>query len=312
VPTQRILAVIAAAATPFLLGAACTKESKESKSKVDTGAIDASDRAGSGSASATAVDTTPLPGISVEKLDKKKQDIFYRLLGTLTSPCGKGESLRKSFTSDTSCKRAPFAVRLVAAALEDEATEVEIKELYKDKYQTQGEKPRSFMLDDTPHVGVTDAPVVLVEFYDYACPACAAFKPELDKAIAEHGSDMVIYFKQYPLVSKHPDSHSAAQAALAAYRQDKFAEMHDLLFKRSPAHKRGDVIGYAKQLGLDMPTFEADYDAMSPKVDQDLAQGDAVGVDHTPTLYLNGIEYKGPHLAKYLGMWIDEEVAVNR
>jgi len=300
--------VIAVVASPFLLGAACTKEGK---SKPDTGAIEAIDRAGSGEGPSAPIDRTPLLGVSVDKLSKKKQDSFYKLVGTLPSPCGKSHSLRTSVASDTSCKRAPFAARLVEAMLEDEATEDDVKEQYKDKYQDKS-TPRSFVLDDTPHVGATDAGVVLVEFYDYACPACQGFKPEVDRVIAEHGSDFVIYYKMFPLVSKHPDSHSAAQAALAAFRQDKFKEMHDLLFERAPAHKRENVIGYAKQLGLDLPTFEADYDAMSAKVDADQKQGDDAGVDHTPTLYFNGVEYKGPHLAKYLGMWIEEEVAVNR
>lgn len=298
--------MIAVAASPFLLGAAC---SKDTKSKVDTGAIEAIDRAGSDSAAA--VDKTPLTGVDVSKLDAKKQDAFYKLVGTLTSPCGKSHSLRTSFTTDTACKRAPFAVKLVAAMLEDEATEADVKQIYKDKYEDKT-PPRSFPLDDTPHVGASDSPVVLVEFYDYACPACQAFKPEIDRTIAERGGDFVIYYKQFPLVSKHPDSHSAAQAALAAYRQDKFVEMHDLLFKIAPAHKRDDVIGYAKQLGLDLPTFQSDYDAMSARVDADQKLGEDAGVDHTPTMFLNGVEYKGPHLAKYLSMWIEEEVAVRR
>jgi protein-disulfide isomerase len=305
--------VIAFAASPFLLGAACTKDTK---AKVDNGAVDAIDRAGSnsgpGASAGGAVDKTPLTGVALDKLDAKKQDTFYKLIGTLTSPCGKSHSLRTSFTSDTSCKRAPFAVKLVAAALEDEASESDVKQIYNDKYQSKA-TPKSFVLDDgTPHVGAADSPVVLVEFYDYACPACAQMKPQIDQVLAQHGKDVVIYYKQFPLTGKHPDSHSAAQAAVAAYRQDKFVAMHDLLFKNSPRHKQADVIGYAKAIGLDLPTFEADYAAVSPKVDADQEQGDKAGVDHTPTLYMNGIEYSGPHIAKYLAMWIEEEVAVNR
>jgi protein-disulfide isomerase len=292
---------------PFLLGAACSKESKAK----DTGAIDAIERAGSGSGAPTAVDTTPLPGISTDKLDKKKTEAFYRLVGSLPSPCGKAHSLRTSVTTDTACRRAPFAARLVLAMLEDDATEADARAQYNDKYLGKT-APKLFELDDTPHTGATDAPVVLVEFYDYACSACQRFKPKLDEAVALHGDNAVVYYKQYPLVSKHPDSHSAAQAALAAYRQDKFKEMHDILFDRSPAHRRADVIGYAKEMGLDLAKFEADYDALSPRVDADLKHGDAAGVDHTPTLFINGVEYTGPDLADYLGMWIAEEVAVNR
>jgi protein-disulfide isomerase len=315
VPTQRILALIPVAAMPFLLGAACTKESK---SQADNGAVGAMDRAGSGSTKvggATVppgpVDTTPLPGIEIDKLSKKQQDLFYKLVGSLPSPCGKAHSLRTSVTSDQTCKRAPFAARLVAAMIEDEAKETDVREEYNNKYLNKT-PPKSFKLEGVAYMGTPDAPIQLVEFYDYACPACQQFKPEVDQVIQELGSEFVIYYKQFPLVSKHPDSHSAAQAALAAQKQDKFKEMHDTLFQRAPAHKRDEVIGYAKELGLDLAKFTADYDALAAEVDTEQAEGDAAGVDHTPTLFFNGVEYTGPHYAKYLAMWIEEEAAVNR
>jgi protein-disulfide isomerase len=112
--------------------------------------------------------------------------------------------------------------------------------------------------------------------------------------------------------NKHPDSKSAAQAALAAQAQGKFREMNEMLYAKSPAHKRDDVIGYAKELGLDAAKFEADYDAAAARVETDIAQGEGLGVSSTPTLYFNGRHYTGPHEAKYIGLWIDEEVAVNR
>jgi protein-disulfide isomerase len=306
--------LIAVASLPFLLGAACTKESKSKP--IDTGAVDAIDRAGSGSAGATVppgpVDTTPLPGIATDKLSKKKLDTFYKLVASLPSPCGKqNQSLRAAVTSDATCKRAPFAAKLVASMLEDEAKESDVRDQYKAKYQTKA-APKEFKLEGVAYAGTLDAPIKLVEFYDYACPACQAFKPELDQAIAAMGEEFVIYYKQFPLTDKHPDSHSAAQAALAAQKQDKFKEMHDVLFARAPAHKRNDVIGYAKELGLDVAKFEADYDAAAGTVDADQADGDAAGVNHTPTLFFNGVEYSGPHYAKYLAMWIEEEAAVNR
>lgn len=300
---------------PFLLGAACTKESK---SQADNGAVAALDRAGSDKSAGAKitpppgpVDTTPLPGVDIDKLNKKQQDLFYKLVASLPSPCGKAHSLRTSVTSDQTCKRAPFAAKLVEAMLEDEAKESDVREQYNDKYLNKV-PAKSFKLDGVAFMGTQDAPIQLVEFYDYACPACQQFKPEVDQVIQELGSEFVIYYKQFPLTSKHPDSHSAAQAALAAQKQGKFKEMHDTLFERAPAHKRDDVIGYAKELGLDIGKFTADYDAMAAEVDTEQAEGDAAGVDHTPTLFFNGVEYSGPHYAKYLAMWIEEEAAVNR
>ena len=300
------MALLSIGAVPFLLGAACTK--KGDAKPTDTGAIEAGDRV----EPAGPVDTTPLPGIDVSKLASKKQQLFYKLVGSLSSPCGKAHSLRTSVVSDQTCKRAPFAAKLVVAMLEDEATEADVKQEYNDKYNNKA-APKVFKLDGVPHHGPADAPIVLVEFYDYGCSACQAFKPVLEQVLGKYKSEVVVYYKQFPIAAKHPESPSAARAALAAHKQEKFAPMHDLLFQRAPEHRREQVIGYAKQLGLDMQRFEADYDGAAALVEADQKEGDAAGVDHTPTLFFNGMEYKGPtQTSKYLGMWVEEEIAVNR
>ena len=72
------------------------------------------------------------------------------------------------------------------------------------------------------------------------------------------------------------------------------------------------VVGYAKEIGLDPVKFEAAYNAAAAQVSHDLAQGDTAGVESTPTLYFNDRKYEGPLHPKYIVMWIDEELAVNR
>jgi len=282
-----------------LLGGACEK-----KQTTDTGAITAADRANE------PVDTTPLTGVDTSKLDAAKQKLFYTLIGSLQSPCGKAHSLRKSVTEDTSCKRAPFAVRYVLALIEDEANETQVREAYAGKYESK-EPPVKLDLGKAPRIGNDDAPVRIAEFYDYACHVCQEFKPVLDRVIAERGDKLVTYYLMYP-TGNWVDSKSAAQAALAAAQQGKFKDMHATLFARSPAHNREAVMGYAKELGLDLDKFTAAYEQAAPQVESDHAQGEKVGVRGTPTVFLNERRYTGPHSPKYLEMWIDEEVAVNR
>ena len=283
------------------MGGACDKK----KPATDTGAVGAADRADP----AVVNDTTPLPGVDIGKLGEDKQKLFYKLVNSLKSPCGKTHSLRTSFTSDQSCKRASFAVRYVVALLEDEASEEQARDEYKHKY----EAPKTVKLDPSkaPRNGAEDAPVRLVEFFDYACPHCAQFKPMLDQIAQEQSGKVVEYFMMYPL-GKWPDSKSAAQAAYAAHAQGKFKEMHALLFQKSPMHNKEAVTGYAKDLGLDLAKFETDYNAAAAQVESDRAQGEAAGVESTPTLYFNDRKYEGPLNPKYIGMWIEEEVAVNR
>jgi len=271
--------------------------------------MDHSSGAGSAAADNGPVDSTPLPGIDTTKLGDKTQT-FYKLVGSLQSPCGKAESLRASFTKDTSCKRAPFAVRYVMALLEDEANEQQAREEYEHKYKPTGDKV-NVDISKAPHEGATDAPVKLIEFFDYGCPHCAAFKPMMEQVLADEQGKVGSYFMMFPL-EKHPDSKSAAQAALAANAQGKFKPMHDMLFDKTPQHDHEHVTEYAKAIGLDMAKFAADYQAAAPQVAADLKQGETAGVDSTPTIFFNDRKYEGPMHPKYIEMWIEEELAVNR
>jgi len=302
-------AILALICAPLLVGA-CKKSSPKAN---DEGAIAALDHTASGGSSQATdtgpVDSTPLPGIDPSKLGDKAQT-FYKLVGSLQSPCGKAESLRASYTKDTACKRAPFAVRYVMALLEDEATEAQAREEYEHKYKPSGDAVK-LDVSKAPHEGATDAPVRMVEFFDYGCPHCQAFKPMMDQVLADEQGKAVTYFLMFPL-EKHPDSKSAAQAALAANAQGKFKEMHALLFDKAPEQDHDHVTQYAKQLGLDAAKFEADYNAAAPQVAADLKQGEAAGVDSTPTLFFNDRKYEGPMHPKYIEMWIEEELAVNR
>ena len=302
------LAVLCA---PLLVGAACEKKPNKPS---DTGAITALENAGSGAAgSATAegaVDTTPLPGIELGKLDADKTQSFYKIIGSLKSPCGKAHSLRTSFASDTSCKRAPFAVRYVASLLEDGANDSQTREEYEKKYEKIAPQV-TIDVTRAPHAGSEDARIKLIEFFDYECPHCAVFKSAMDQVLADKPGQVSVAFMMFPL-SMHHESRSAAQAALAANQQGKFKEMHDKLFAETPKHSREDVMGYAKGLGLDMTKFEKAYDGFADQVSNDVKQGDAAGVDSTPTVYFNDHKYQGPMIPKYLEMWIDEEIAVNR
>lgn len=301
-------ALLAAVAVSFLSGASCKKESK---AQTDTGAIQAADKAKKPAIDPNKpVDTTPVPGVDVAKLDERQQKSFFQLVDSFPSPCGKAHSLRTSVKDDPDCKVAPFAARYLAHMLEDELSVDDVQELWDLKYKNKKE-PVAFKLAEAPHAGSPEAPIKIVEFYDYGCPACQGVKPIVDEVIAKNSATTVVYYKQFPLTDKHPDSMSAAQAALAAQAQGKFKAMHDLLFEKAPAHKRADVMKYAEQLGLDMAKFEADYKAAEALVKADMAEGDAAGVDGTPSIFFQGRRYEGPAHPKYFGYWIEEDLAVN-
>lgn len=250
----------------------------------------------------------PVAGADTSKLEKHMAERFESLADKLPSPCGKAHSLRTSRNTDDGCKRAPFAVTYVFELVKDGATAGEVKELYKLRFDNKSEAKKFTYNSAMPHHGPTDAPVKLVEFFDYGCPACLGMKPVIEEALTGYETDVVIYYKQFPL-SAHPDSAGAAAAALVAHKQGKFEAMHNLLFKNQHSHKMDDLKGYAGQIGLDLGNWAEDMAAVKEAVDADKAEGEKNGVSGTPALFINGRPYDGPSHPKYLKMWIDEQLA---
>ena len=151
---------------------------------------------------------------------------------------------------------------------------------------------------ESHRTGSVGAKVTMVEFGDYECPACAVWASALKPIINRYKSnpDFSFVFRNFPL-SQHPNALIAAEVAEAAAAQGKFWEMNDLLYSHQDewvASKDPLFIfaTYAGQLNLDVPQFRADvtankYDAY---IKADQADGTALALDHTPTIYLNGKE----------------------
>lgn len=146
-------------------------------------------------------------------------------------------------------------------------------------------------------VGPVDAPVTLEEFGDFQCPPCGLLHPVLKEMEKEFGSQLRVIFRHFPLAQTHPHALSAARAAEAAGMQGKFWGMHDLIFEnQSNWNKAFDARptfeGYAVKLGLDIGKYRRDV--TSSAVDQRIAldgrRANALGVNGTPTVFMNGRE----------------------
>ena len=150
--------------------------------------------------------------------------------------------------------------------------------------------------------GNRKAAVILVEYSDFQCPACAAYYPLVKQLSEEFGDKMVFIYRHFPL-SQHQNAESAAVAAEAAGRQGKFWEMHDLIFDnqnewaKSARWSVEDIfVKYAEKLNLDLEKFKADLDLkeIKQKVSKDLESGVNVRVNGTPTFFLNGKKLSTP------------------
>lgn len=149
--------------------------------------------------------------------------------------------------------------------------------------------------------GATSSPVVLVEYLDFECEGCGAYYPVVKKLEEEFGDRVTFVARYFPLPS-HRNAIPAALAAEAAGKQGKFWEMHNLMFENQkdwgekPAETPEVFEGFAQELGLDMATFRADVASPETRarVERDIAEAKQLGVNSTPTFFLNGERLRNP------------------
>lgn len=171
-------------------------------------------------------------------------------------------------------------------------------------------------------VGVTmgqeDAPVVIREFADYQCPACAAFEPVLEKMRKDYvDTGMVRFvFFDYPL-DIHKNAMAASLVARCAGAQGHFWPMHDLLYARQQDWAElPDPIAkfqsYAGELGLDPAALLACIRAGTTRQDvlRSQAYGDALGINATPSYGVNGAGRAGAMPYEELKKLIEQQYAL--
>jgi Na+/H+ antiporter NhaA len=144
--------------------------------------------------------------------------------------------------------------------------------------------------------GAPDAPVTVVEYGDFECPYCGQAEPVVRELLREHG-DIAYVWRHLPLNDVHPNAQQAAEAAEAAANQGAFWQMHDLLLERQDALGFPDLIGYARELGLDAERFEEDLRTRegSGRIARDVDSADLSGVSGTPTFFVNGLRHYGAY-----------------
>jgi protein-disulfide isomerase len=161
-------------------------------------------------------------------------------------------------------------------------------------------------VSDRDHAaGPVDAPVTLVEYGDYECPYCGMAYPIVKALQRQLGTQLRFVFRNFPLAEAHPHARHAAQVAEAAAAQGKFWEMHDMLFEHQQALTDPDLIGYARELGLDAERVARELEAgtHAKRVRDDFRNGMRSGVNGTPTFFINGERYDGSwmHEKKFVG-----------
>jgi protein-disulfide isomerase len=167
--------------------------------------------------------------------------------------------------------------------------------------------------DDSHRISTAaDGKVTVVEFLDFECEACGAAYPGVERLRAEYG-DRITYVVRYFPIASHPNAFTAAHAAEAAARQGKFEEMYVKLFDNQEVwgHQEQSQAavfeGYARELGLDMTKYAADVTSadVEERVGSDAEDGVALGVQGTPTFFVNGQKYSGDTTYEALKSTVD-------
>ncbi len=150
--------------------------------------------------------------------------------------------------------------------------------------------------------GKGDAPVTLVEYTDFQCPACGAYYPIMNQLSQEMGDSLRVVIRHYPLVQLHDNALPAARVAEAAGRQGKFWEMYDLLFANQKEWStaadpmKSIFLAYAERIGLDVEKFKTDMadSSLDDKINRDRGTGNELKITGTPTFFLNGQKLENP------------------
>ncbi len=175
--------------------------------------------------------------------------------------------------------------------------------------------------DNSYTLGNENAKVKLIEYSDFQCPACRAFSvvfPEVYTYINDKYGEgsLSLTYKYFPLTSIHRNAIISAQSAEAARLQNKFWDLEKVLFEKQDEwgealDAKSKIENYAKDLGLDIDKFIKDRDSQDVvnTINNSLAEAVKLGLNHTPTVFMNGIEMQNLELSpNYIKKVIEEKL----
>ncbi|HEY5442326.1 MAG TPA: thioredoxin domain-containing protein [Candidatus Saccharimonadales bacterium] len=169
----------------------------------------------------------------------------------------------------------------------------------------------------TQHIeGQGKAGITLVEYGDYECPFCGQYFPTVKQIQTEYNQQLFFQFRNFPLVSIHQNAFAGARAAEAAAMQNKFWQMHDLLYENQTQWSTASdptpyFNQYAQALGLNVTQFKTDYSSnkVNDLINADMAEGNKLNITGTPTFFLDGKQISVGNTASSFEALINAEIA---
>lgn len=259
----------------------------------------------------------PAPGSNtatqgIDELTPRERRDLDRLTRDLPAPCPDvSMSLDECLRQGAGCAACRPGLRLLIKQVRDGHSIEQASTAYRVRFAKDPPKPIDTF--NAPSLGPSNAPVTIVEFADYQCPYCSATVVVLDALVKDLSPNVRVVFKHYPIPG-HTLAEPAARAAAAAGKQGRFWEMHRKLFENQRALQQQDIEQYARELRIDMERFRTDWASseIAASVKRDHDEGVRIGVNATPTLFINGRRFDLDHFDVHsdLAAWVDGEIEI--
>jgi protein-disulfide isomerase len=289
------------------LGASCNR-SNTANTAAASEPHGSDSRGESNGGSAAPPTVTEVNGVDLHELARSERELLWAVANDELSPCGDPHSIAVC-ARDHTCATCVPALRFLARRVQEGLRREELGELVRTRYARSA--VTTIRLEGAPVRGPAAAPVTIVEFSDYECPHCGRAAPILRDMEREFEGRVRVIHMNFPL-SMHIHAVPAARAAIAAGRQNKFWEYHDLLFQNQAALEPANLERYATQVGIDLARFRADMQSpeTETRVQADRREGERLQIQATPTIFINGRRWPDalPFERAQLREWINEEL----
>lgn len=175
-----------------------------------------------------------------------------------------------------------------------------------EELEEQFKNPVKIEVGNSPVKGPKDARITVIEFSDYQCPYCRRGRDTMRELLAAYPKDVKVVFKNLPL-PRHQEGKIAAKAALAAGKQNKFWEMHDLLFDNQTQLNQAFYEKAATDLGLNVEQFKKDMESpeVEKQIQEDMKIAEKHGIQGTPGFFVNGVAVRGAYPLEHFKMIVD-------
>lgn len=295
----------------FLSITACTRENSRAESKSQAPAPAPGAEAAAPREMSLAEAQAELPGFRVDRLSPRLRAELVAAARDEFVYDGSPYSLAGCLKEDKPCKaHALRGLDLIASALAGGASRSEALASYTRYYGSFDARNRQTIdLSGAACMGNADAPVTVVEFSDFECPYCALARPMLEQAVKQAADKARLCFMHFPLPG-HSNAMSAAQATVYAQRHGKFWQLHDLVFENQKRLSPQTIRELVQQVGLDPAGLVEGVKSgeLTTVVEKQRDEGRRLGIQGTPTIFINGRQYNLPLSPELLRFTIEDEI----